>query len=122
MTMRFLVDEDLPRSLARALRAGGFDAEDVRDVGLRGCSDAEVYRFAVTHQRAVITADLGFADVRTYPLGTHAGIIVTRYPNETPITDLNAAILNAIRSLLEDDLRGALVVVEPHRIRIRRIT
>jgi hypothetical protein len=38
---RFLVDEDMPRSTARVLRGAGYEAEDVRDVGLRGHSDAD---------------------------------------------------------------------------------
>lgn len=103
------------------MRAAGFDAEDVRDVGLRGHTDADVFRFAVANQRAVVTADLGFADVRTYPLGSHDGIIVTRFPNEIPVVDLNAAVMKALAELGDDDLRGALVIVEPHRIRIRRL-
>ena len=39
----FLVDEDLPRSLVSVLVEAGFQAHDVRDVGLRGKSDAEVF-------------------------------------------------------------------------------
>jgi len=33
--LKFLTDEDVPRSTARLLREAGFDAVDVRDVGLR---------------------------------------------------------------------------------------
>ena len=36
MNLRFITDEDVPRSTARVLRDAGFDAIDVRDVGLRG--------------------------------------------------------------------------------------
>ena len=42
--LRFITDEDVPRSTARVLRDAGFDAIDVRDVGLRGKSDQEVLR------------------------------------------------------------------------------
>ena len=37
--LHFLVDEDLPRSLAPPLRAVGLLAQDVRDIGLRGSTD-----------------------------------------------------------------------------------
>ncbi|MBI4699912.1 MAG: DUF5615 family PIN-like protein [Deltaproteobacteria bacterium] len=120
MMGRFLIDEDMPRSMARALRASGFDAADVRDVGLRGCADADVFRFALAHRMAIVTADLDFADVRTYALGSHEGIIVARFPNELPVGDLVAAVVRAVAGLADDDLRGALVVVEPHRIRMRQ--
>ena len=44
--LRFLVDEDLPRTLAQDLNAAGFEAQDVRDVGLRGKSDHEILELA----------------------------------------------------------------------------
>jgi hypothetical protein len=34
MSLRFITDEDVSRSTARVLRDAGFDAVDVRDVGL----------------------------------------------------------------------------------------
>jgi len=46
MSLRFITDEDVPRSTARVLRDAGFDALDVRDVGLRGKSDAEIFEYA----------------------------------------------------------------------------
>jgi len=55
----FLIDEDMPRSTVRVLREAGYAADDVRDVGLRGHSDAEVFAYAQDHTLAVITADLG---------------------------------------------------------------
>ena len=36
---RFVVDDDMPRSTAPALRQAGGPAEDVRDVGLAGHED-----------------------------------------------------------------------------------
>lgn len=41
---KILVDEDLPRSTAQLLRSLGVDACDVRDVGLKGTPDAEVFK------------------------------------------------------------------------------
>jgi hypothetical protein len=34
--LRFLVDEDVPRSTTCVLRDAGYDAVDVHDVGIRG--------------------------------------------------------------------------------------
>jgi predicted nuclease of predicted toxin-antitoxin system len=61
--VRLLVDEDLPRSLGPALRTAGLEAADVRDVGLRGCSDHEVVNYAVAHRMAVVTGDVGIANL-----------------------------------------------------------
>jgi predicted nuclease of predicted toxin-antitoxin system len=40
-TLKFIVDEDLPRSTTRLLREMGFNTLDVRDCGLRGKSDED---------------------------------------------------------------------------------
>ena len=42
----FLIDEDLPRSLKSELIKRGYNAIDVRDVGLRGRSDDRIYKYA----------------------------------------------------------------------------
>ncbi|MDP3028782.1 MAG: DUF5615 family PIN-like protein [Deltaproteobacteria bacterium] len=44
--LKLVIDEDMPRSTARTLKAKGFEALDVRDCGLRGQSDEEVFKFA----------------------------------------------------------------------------
>jgi predicted nuclease of predicted toxin-antitoxin system len=41
--IRFLIDEDMPRSAAGALRSIGFECYDVRDIGLRGADDQVIY-------------------------------------------------------------------------------
>ena len=40
--MTFLVDADLPRSAANVVRRHGYDAVDVRDIGLRHADDSEI--------------------------------------------------------------------------------
>ena len=116
----FLVDEDLPRSLAPLLREAGFDAEDVRDVGLRGRRDDQILQYATSRSLAVLTGDVGFGNTTRFPLGAHTGVVVARFPNEVPISVLNDAIVRAIRGLSEEDISGSVVIVEPGRIRVRR--
>jgi predicted nuclease of predicted toxin-antitoxin system len=117
--IRFLVDEDMPRSTAKALRNGGFECLDVRDIGLRGAEDDAIYRRAQDEDLVLITADLGFSNSLRYRLGTHKGIIIARFPNEVPTSELNDILINAIKNVSED-LPGNLTIIEPDRIRIRR--
>lgn len=117
---RFLVDEDLPRSLARDLRATTADAIDVRDVGLRGRPDREILAYAVSDDRALLTADLGFGNVLAFPPATHRGVLVARFPNDISVRTLNEAILAAIRALTDEDIAQTLLIIEPGRIRLRR--
>lgn len=120
MSPEFLVDEDMPRSTARAPRQAGYVASDVRDVGLRGHSDADVFAYALAHNLVLVTADKGFSNVLTYAPGTHAGLIVFRVPNELPTQQVNQELLRTLTDLQEESLKGLLVIVEVGRTRIRR--
>ena len=67
LSLRFITDEDVPRSTARVLRSAGFDVVDVRDVGLRGKSDQEVFEYAQTEKSLIITCDMGFSNIINFP-------------------------------------------------------
>ena len=60
--MKFVVDAQLPPALARLLREAGCDAFAVREIGLREANDAEIWRYAVQQQAAIITKDEDFAE------------------------------------------------------------
>lgn len=117
---RFLVDEDMPRSTAVALCAAGYHAEDVRDIGLRGHSDADIYAHAQKTAAVLVSCDKGFANTLTFPIGAHAGLIVVRIPDEASPMELNRELLRAIKQLGDTPLAGCLVIVEIGRVRIRR--
>lgn len=117
---RFLIDEDMPRSLTRVLRGANLDAFDVRDVGLRGHSDDEVLDYAKRNRCAVITADVEFGNIIRYPLGEHHGIIVARFPNQVSIKDMNDVVRFAILTLSDHDIGGNVISISPTQIRIRR--
>ena len=59
--MRFLVDAQLPPSLARFLTTIGEEAIACRDVGLRDADDGEIWRFAIAGGWCIVTKDEGFA-------------------------------------------------------------
>jgi|DewCreStandDraft_4_1066084.scaffolds.fasta_scaffold222814_2 predicted nuclease of predicted toxin-antitoxin system len=117
---RFLVDEDVPRSTARVLRANGYDALDVRDAGLRGCTDREVFERAQDEGRVLVTCDLGFSNLLRFPLSAHAGIVVIRIPDQVSVATLNLQLLRALSTLGEEPLDRTLVIVEMGHIRVRR--
>ena len=116
----FLIDEDLPRGLAASLQAAGFEASDVRDVGLRGASDSAIHEYVISRSLVLVTADLGFSNILRFPLQCHYGIVVVRFPNELAAPKLNRAITDALSDLGLDDFAGTLVVIEPGRTRVRR--
>lgn len=115
-----MVDEDLSRSLSRLLNLHGYLAEDVRDINLKATPDIVIFRHAVQHGKTLISGDMGFSNVFTFPLGSHSGILVSRVPDTMPIKLINQVILDALNQLQAEDIRGNLVIIEPTRIRIRR--
>ncbi len=80
----------------------------------------EVLERAVQDGRVLVSGDMGFGNLLRYPLGSHAGLVIARFPNEMPSTALVGAIVRALQSVTDDELAGNLVVIEPGQIRLRR--
>jgi hypothetical protein len=77
------------------------------------------WRAATDEGRLPLTLDRGIGDLRRYPAGGHAGVLVLRPVAQDPnrIPDL---IKRLVRTHPLDELRGCVVVVEPRKVRIRR--
>jgi predicted nuclease of predicted toxin-antitoxin system len=60
--MRFLVDAQLPPTLAGWLRDQGHDSVAVRNVGLRDAKDGEIWSHADSNGLTIMTKDEDFAD------------------------------------------------------------
>ncbi len=116
---RAVIDEDLPRIIGEALRELGWRVEDVRDVGLRGKSDAEVIRFARRRKAVLFTGDWGFGNIFQYPPSEEWGIVLLSYPNEVSVSVLARELQKALAQLRTSDIVHNLVIIEPGRIRVR---
>jgi len=119
MGIAIKVDGDLPGQVAALLNNVGHDAKSVSQQGLSGAPDADVWHAAQTEGRCLFTADKGFANARSYPPGTHGGIVLLRLPRES-----REGYMRLAESLLEKvDLQsaaGAIVVVTPTAVRFHR--
>ena len=60
--MKFIIDAQLPPSLAAALRQAGCDAVAVREVGLREGKDTAIWQYALENDAAILTKDEDFAE------------------------------------------------------------
>jgi len=119
---RFVIDEDISRSTGVALVDEGHAVKDVRDHGYRGAGDEEIYKFAQKEKAILLTGDLGFGNILRFPLGQHFGIVVARYPTEMRPKEINREIAASLRDLKDKDFKGNLIILEPGRIRIRRVS
>ena len=117
--LKVLVDEDLPRSTAALLQSLGINARDVRDVGLKAASDAQVFEYAQKEERIIITRDIEFGSILKYHPPNHYGVIVARLPN----TYVRDQILGVIRKFFVEvekkELVRHIVILEVDKYRIR---
>ncbi len=116
----FVIDENLPRSLAPALKELGFSVKDVREHGLRGHPDEDIYAFAQKERAVIISGDLGFGDMVRHPLGSHHGMVIVRLPNEMSAEKRNKEICSVVEDLKDTSLSGAVVIISPGKVRIRK--
>lgn len=113
--MNFLVDENMPRSLAAEIAALGFSVQDVRDIGLRGQPDSAVLAAAMAADAIIITRDRGFIFEKSWPANFTAGVIFVNLPDDTTIDEINQKITRLLSQRLPVSLLGAVTIVEPHR-------
>jgi predicted nuclease of predicted toxin-antitoxin system len=117
---RFVIDEDMPRSTGRILKENGYDVKDIRDYGLRGAADEEIYEFAQKEKAVVLTGDRDFGNILRFPLGEHFGIVISHFPNEMPTAEINNFLLESLKDLSDDDFKGNVIIIEPTKVRIRK--
>jgi predicted nuclease of predicted toxin-antitoxin system len=98
----------------------GHEVFDIRDYGLRGKSDEDVFNFAGAQKAILISGDLGFANTLKFPPGSHYGIIVLRFPNELSTLVINQIVQRVLPHIPEDMLSGNLAIISPKGVRIRR--
>ena len=65
--MKFLLDANMPRSVIAVCKARGHDAIHVADQGIGSAPDDEIAAFARSGGQVLLTRDLDFSDIRTYP-------------------------------------------------------
>ncbi|MCI0554483.1 MAG: DUF5615 family PIN-like protein [Anaerolineae bacterium] len=116
--MRFKIDENLPVEVSDSLQQAGHNAETVHSEQLAGINDQHLSEVCQKEGRALITLDVGFADIRTYPPEDFHGLIVIRSKRQDKPYILDI-IQKIIPTLETEELTGKLWIVEEKRIRVR---
>ena len=116
--MRFKLDENLPIQLSRLFTESGHDAVTVLDQGMGGAADSDVASACLDEDRILVTQDMDFADIRTYPPRQHPGIVVFRLASQMR-DDLLRIGAGLIDALSNSSPKGQLWIVEGSRLRIR---
>ena len=117
--MSFLLDHCVPNKFLNLLKSWGYTATAVNQHIAADSDDSDVIQLAQKLDAVLVTVDMDFSNIFDYPPQNYAGIVVIRYE---PIDE--AAVISTLQQALQDldrdKLRGALIIVQPKRYRIRR--
>jgi len=112
--VKLLLDENLSPRLALALSDLYAGSESVRECGLRGCSDIDVWQYALTNGFAIVSKDSDFSQ-RSFLLGSPPKVIWLRIGNCTTMR-VDFVLRNAaprIRDFLSRGEESCLVLTHP---------
>ena len=119
MSIKLLLDENVSPRVALELSRSNYDVIHVKNAGLGGRPDSEVKEFALKESRCIVTLDSDFADIRNYPPGSHAGIIVLKLKyasSENIIKALHGLLPKLVDVAIEN---GVLIITNGESYRVR---
>jgi predicted nuclease of predicted toxin-antitoxin system len=116
--VKFKADENLPVEVVALFRTAGHDAFTVVEQRLQGQADSRIIDICRREDRVLLTLDLDFADVRTYPPQQCPGIVVlrVRYQDRPHLL----AVFQRILPLFDkEQIAQHLWIVDETQVRIR---
>ena len=118
--MRFLVNMNLPPSLAKRLTDAGHQSRHVREAGLANADDSAIVESAGKTGETIITHDLDYGNILAFSGASAPSIIIFRTSSVT-VDSLYSRISRELREIEEPLQRGAIVVIDDAAIRIRSL-
>ena len=121
MSLRFLSDQCVPSEITESLKRGGHAVTLLREVLPINSPDPAVIAKAQQLGAILLSLNGDFADISTYPPSQYGGIVAIQLNNHPEtIPYLMTGLLDFLSDHSDQMFyRGKLLVVEPHRIRIR---
>ncbi|MBC7220518.1 DUF5615 family PIN-like protein [Candidatus Bipolaricaulota bacterium] len=105
--IRFLVDQNLSPRTTEFIRSSGWEAQDLRTLGMMGARDDEIYEFAAAGGWVLLTYDLDFSRraVADRRLG---GLVLLRVHPQT-VENLHPVIEDFLRQVKPQEIVGSIV-------------
>ena len=114
--MKFLIDENAPRTLVEYLRKEGYDLIWIREYN-RGLADEEIVRLSIIEERIIITFDKDFGELVYRKNMNPPGVIFLRIVDNNLCQKRLLMFLKSFR----DKLEGYFTVITEKKIRIRKL-
>ena len=116
--MKVLLDMNLPPRMAAMLGHDGFEAVHWNEVGPPGAPDTDIMSWAAKNGHVVLTHDLDFGAMLAATGRLGPSVVQARLDRVTPDL-LCAYFMDALRRHAEPLARGALLVIDRRRVRVR---
>jgi len=119
-SLSILLDQNIPPPTTLWLQKlkSGWKVCHVKEVGLEGKSDDDIFDWAQKEQMVIITYDEDFADKRLFSTRNHAGIIRLRvWP--TTVEETQNALERLFATVSDEEIQGSLVIIGRSHIRVR---
>jgi predicted nuclease of predicted toxin-antitoxin system len=116
--MKLLIDMNLRPAWAAFLAQYAIEAIHWSSVGLATASDETIMAYAKANDYTVLTSDLDFAAILAATGGGKPSVIIIRALDARPERTGNM-VVSAVNAAASDLERGALLIVEAARSRIR---
>jgi len=121
MDLRFFADQCVPGSIIRALQDEGHETLRLKDWIAVDSPDPIVLAKAHELDAVLLSLNGDFADIVSYPPADYKGIIALQVRNHPEaIPQIMSRLIGFLSSHLDRQFfLGKLLLIEPHRIRIR---
>lgn len=119
--MKFLIDNALSPVVGNLLQQAGHDAVHVRARGLHAAEDHVLFRLAADEGRILVSADTDFGTLLATRTENRPSVILFRHGTDHRPSVQAEILLANLPTLSEALLEGAIVTLEPTRVRIRRL-
>jgi len=115
--MKILVDMNLSPKWVDFLTGNGIEAVHWSLIGSSDASDSEIMTYAKAHDFTVLTNDLDFGYILAITHGKKPSVIQMRI-GALGHDRIGIVVLNALKRLVADIDKGALVTIDPRKTRV----
>jgi predicted nuclease of predicted toxin-antitoxin system len=117
--LKFLIDNALSPVVAEKLRKAGHEALHVRERGMQAATDEEVFEFATSDERVLVSADTDFGTLLALGGSAKPSVIIFRRTSGRRPEAQAELLLEWLADMRESLDLGSVVVIEETRLRIR---
>jgi predicted nuclease of predicted toxin-antitoxin system len=118
--MKFLADMPISPKTVQYLKSLGHDIYRINEKGLPKAKDHEIAAIAIGEKRTILTMDLDFSAIIARSQKSVPSAIIFRLSDESH-ENINPLLKDILPKVESEILKGALVMIEDDRFRIREL-